>query len=318
MTLDGVISTSVIRASTERPGGPPKGAQGPKLLWWSAHHPPEDFNITLISKTVLITGANTGLGFQAAIKYALHGVSRLILGVRSIEKGNEAKARIVQRTGISKDAIEVLGVDLSNFASVQQFIKDLDQTLDRLDIALLNAGIGPPSYKKSEEGWEMAVQVNALSTALMGLLLLPKLRLTAQTHLGLVHLTFVNSVAHADVKREWFDNRTLLAVANDKQTWGPQKSYSMVKLLGMAIMSGIARAVAEGPGSDHIVVNACCPSLCKTDLGRDWGTGTKVMMLGMQAVFARTAEQGARTLVSATALGPESFGKFWSHDILYP
>ena len=165
----------------------------------------------------------------------------------------------------------------------------------------------------------MAVQVKVLSTALMGLLLLPRLRATAKARRGgLVHVTFVNSIAHADVKREWIQGKTLLTAADDEKAWNPQKSYGMVKLLGMAAMRGVANATARGPGGNAIIVNACCPSLCKTDLGRDWGTGMKVVMSGMQALLARTAEQGARTLVSASALGPESGGKFWSHDVLYP
>ena len=313
-----MASNDIIHATTERPGGPPEGPPGPKLLWWSARHPPNDPTVRFNSKTILITGANTGLGFEAALKYAANGVAKLLLGVRSIDKGNAAKAKIIQRTGFNANAISILQVDLGNFASVQQFMIDLDKAADYIDIVLLNAGVAPPRYKKSKEGWETAVQVNVLSTALMGLLLLPKLRATAQAGRGLVHVTFVNSIAHADVKRDWFEGKTLLNATNDEKSFDPQKSYGMVKLLGMAAMHGVANAAAKGPNGDSIVVNACCPSLCKTDLGRDWGTGMKVVMMGMQAVLARTAEQGARTLVSASALGPESSGKFWSHDILYP
>lgn len=314
-----MTSNNIIHATTERPGGPPEVTPGPKLLWWSARHPPGDPSVRFDSKIILITGANTGLGFEAALKYASLGASKLLLGVRSIDKGNEAKAKIVKSTGFDANAISVFRVDLGTFASVQQFIKDVDRTADHVDVVLLNAGVAPPHYKKSPEGWEMAVQVNVLSTALMALLLLPKLRATAQARPGaLIHLTFVNSIAHADVKREWFGDKTLLSAANDEKPWNPQKSYGMVKLLSLVAMRGVANAAAEGPGGDAIVVNACCPSLCKTDLGRDWGAGMKLLMSGMQAVFARTAEQGARTLVSASALGMESHGKFWSHDVLYP
>ncbi|KAL8727213.1 MAG: hypothetical protein Q9166_006177 [cf. Caloplaca sp. 2 TL-2023] len=314
-----MASNNIIYAKNERPGGPPKVAPGPKLLWWSARHPPEDPTIRFDSKTILITGANTGLGFEAALKYASLGAAKLLLGVRSIDKGKEAKAKIVQETGFPAKDISVLQVDLGTFASIQHFVKELDQAADFIDVVLLNAGVGPPSFKKSPEGWEMAVQVNVLSTALMALLLLPKLRATAQARRGgLVHMTFVNSIAHADVKREWFQNKTLLEAANDDKSWDAQKSYGMVKLLGMAAMRGVAHAAAKGPHGDTIVVNACCPSLCKTDLGREWGAAMKVIMMGMQAVFARTAEQGARTLVSSSALDSKATGKFWSHDVLYP
>ena len=314
-----MAASSVIHAKTDRPDGPPKVSPGPKLLWWSARHPPEDPSVRFDSQTILITGANTGLGFEAALKYASLGAARLLLGVRSIAKGNEAKAKLVDKTSFPAKDISVLQVDLTTFTSVQEFVAELDKTADHIDVVLLNAGVGPPSFKKSPQGWEMAVQVNVLSTALMALLLLPKLRASAQARRGgLVHMVFVNSIAHADVKREWFQNKTLLTAASDEKSWDAQKSYGMVKLLGMAAMKGVSNAAANGSSGGAIVVNACCPSLCKTDLGRDWGTGMKVVMMGMQAVFARTAEQGSRTLVSSSALDSEAAGKFWSHDVLYP
>ena len=318
MTSATVTSNSSIHATTERTGGPPNGAQGSKLLWWSAHHPPNDPNVSFQSKTILVTGANTGLGFEAALKYAALGASKLLLAVRSIDKGNAAKAKIVQRTGFNADAISILQVDLGTFASVQRFVTDLSKSVEYVDVALLNAGLAAPKFSRSKEGWEMAVQVNVLSTALMALLLLPKLRATAAARRSLVHITFVNSVAHADVKSESFGGKTLLTAANDEALFDMEKNYGMVKLLGMAAMHGVADAAAKGFLGDSIVVNSCCPSLCKTDLGREFGIGMKVLMMGMQALLARTAEQGSRTLVSATALGLESSGKLWSHDILYP
>ena len=313
-----VASNDIIHATTERPGGPPNGAQGPKLFWWSARHPPNDPTVSFQSKTILVTGANTGLGFEAALKYATLGAAKLLLAVRSIDKGNAAKAKIVQRTGFNVDAISIFQVDLGNFTSVNRFVTDLNKSVDYIDVALLNAGVAAPKFSRSEESWEMAVQVNVLSTALMALLLLPKLRATAEARRSLVHLTFVNSIAHADVKREWFGEKTLLNAANDETLFDMEKNYGMVKLLGMAAMHGVADAAAKGSNGDSIVVNSCCPSLCKTDLGREFGVGMRIMMMGMQALLARTAEQGSRTLVSATALGPESSGKLWSHDILYP
>ncbi|KAL8886795.1 MAG: hypothetical protein Q9215_005533 [Flavoplaca cf. flavocitrina] len=71
-----MVATSVIYAKIDRPGGPPKVPPGPKLLWWSARHPPEDPTVRFDSRTILITGANTGLGFEAALKYASLGAAR--------------------------------------------------------------------------------------------------------------------------------------------------------------------------------------------------------------------------------------------------
>lgn len=313
---------NLIHPHETRPGGPPADLSSqsqPAKLRWSAKHPPSDPTVSFAGKTVLVTGANTGLGFEAAQKYAALGADKLILAVRSASKGEAAKSRILQRTGRSADAIVVLTVDMDNFPSVQAFARTLEETTSRLDIALLNAGLGNPSYEKSSAGWEMAVQVNVLSTALMAVLLLPLLRRTAD--LGTTpHLTFVNSHGHDMVERDWFTSTgSLLKQATREDTWEPNKSYSMVKLLAMAVMQALAAFTAgASEGRPKIIVNAVCPDLCKTDLGRKFGVGSKIAGFFFMAIFARTAEEGARSLVSATALDASSHGRFWHHDILFP
>ncbi|KAH7057377.1 hypothetical protein B0J12DRAFT_412292 [Macrophomina phaseolina] len=289
---------------------PPPSAQSTLAkLWWAARNPPADPRVSFAGKTVLVTGANTGLGFQAAVKYAALHASRVLLAVRSADKGEAAKADIVRLARCSADTVRVLPVDLSSFESVQAFVPALRRETDHLDVVLLNAGMANPTFVRSAAGYEMALQVNVLSTALMAVLLLPLLRAAPAP----AHLTFVNSIAHADVQPDWCRD-SLLQSCNDEAAWNVQRSYGMVKLLAMAVMHALARAAP----ADQLIVNACCPYMCKTDLGRNWGLAAKIPMAAFQAVFARTAEQGARTLVSATALGPESHGRFWHHDILYP
>ncbi|KAK7911582.1 hypothetical protein PG985_014063 [Apiospora marii] len=315
------LPTSIV--ARENDGSVPVGPPTPKILWWSARHPPADPQVSFAGRTVLVTGANAGLGFEAAVKYAKLGASRLLLGVRSKDKGLAAKARIVEQTGIRGDAVSVLLVDLLRFSSVQKFVDEVNQTVDHLDVVLLNAGLASPTYKTSPEGYELAVQVNVLSTALMALLLLPKLRATAAAG-RTVHVSFTNSIGHVNAKAAEWQGSTLLRAANDKASWTDQNSYMRVKLLGIVVMKVVAALaprglpdIAPGAAGGQIIVNASCPSMCKTEIGRDFGFVAKVMMVPFQAMFARTAEEGSRTLVGATALGPESQGGFWSHDCLY-
>ncbi|KAM0269444.1 hypothetical protein ACHAQH_009733 [Verticillium albo-atrum] len=284
-------------------------------MWWSARHPPAQITTSFKDKTVLVTGANTGLGFQAAVKYAALGATCLILAIRTAAKGEDTKARVLKESGRADDGFIIcLAVDLSTFASVRSFVNTLNARVPHIDVALLNAGIAPPSFTRSPDGHEMGVQVNVLSTALMAVLLLPKLRTSAAAGRGPVNLTFVNSHAHTEVEREWLQNRTLYAATVDEATWEMQRNYYMVKLLVIPAMLRIVAAVK----GQNIIVNACCPFLCKTDLGRDFGLGARIFNGGFQAVFARSAEEGSRTLVSATTLGSESNGKLWMHDVLYP
>lgn len=169
----------------------------------------------------------------------------------------------------------------------------------------------------------MSLQVNVLSTALMAVGLLPLLRSTAAARGRAVHMTFVNSNGHDRVREDWlaYADGSLLRAANDAENWDATKSCCMVKLMGMALMQTVARAASsssETSAGPDVIVNAVCPGLCKTALGRNFGIMSLITGTVFQAIFARSAEEGARSLVIATALGPESQGQLWHHDILYP
>lgn len=316
------MSDSIVIIGRETPGGPPPGLGEMASMRWSHNNPPKDFQISFAGKTVLVTGANVGLGFEAAVKYAALGADKLILAVRTLAKGEEAKKRIVQRSGRKMTDFIVLIADLSDFASVKAFVAALGRATQHLDVALLNAGMGNPSFAKSSFGWEMSVQVNVLSTTLMALSLLPLLRRTAAVRRTAVHMTFVNSNGHDRVKKEWLTeaDESLLRASNDPQKWDAFRSYCMVKLMGMAVMQTIAQATksSASEGQGGVIVNAVCPGLCKTQLGRNFGLMSKITGTVFQAIFARSAEEGARSLVSATALGLESQGRLWHHDVLFP
>lgn len=98
---------------------------------------PHIIPVNLSASTVLITGANTGLGFEAAREVLPSNPKRLILAVRNIEKGNVAKNDLERgKNGTTK--IEVRKLDQGSFVSIQSLIRDLKG--ERVDIAILNAG----------------------------------------------------------------------------------------------------------------------------------------------------------------------------------
>nr|QHD43138.1 short-chain dehydrogenase [Chaetomium globosum] len=312
---------NIITARTSpEGGGPPPDLGQYASMRWAVKHPPADPTVSFAGKTVLVTGANTGIGFEAAVKYSALGADLLILGVRSAEKGEDTKKRILDRTHRQSDTIAIAAVDLATFASVRDFVATVEKLTPRLDVALLNAGLGNPKFEAAPSGWEMGLQVNVLSTTLMAILLLPLLRRTASATGNRPHLTFTNSHGHGMVKREWFaKSGSLFKAVAERDNWNPDKSYLMLKLIGCAVAEALS-AVTRGKASNppEIILNLACPALCKTDLGRKFSVASHIFMAPFLAIFARTAEQGARTLVSATALGPESHAGFWTHDVLYP
>lgn len=97
---------------------------------------------------------------------------------------------------------------MNSFAIVQSFASRVEKTLPRLDIAILNAGITASEHQLSPEGWELRLQVNVLGTALLGLLLPPKLRATSGLNSGTSRLLLMTFEACRYGK--WFKTTRLV------------------------------------------------------------------------------------------------------------
>lgn len=151
--------------------------------------PTHDFRGT----TVIVTGANRGIGYEAA-RHLLHlKVSRLILAVRSVAKGQEAAATLEQSTG-RPGTIQVEELDMASHDSVKRFATRME-SLERLDALLLNAGIYTQDFILVD-GHESTMTVNVFNTFLLALLLLPTLRRSANGWKTQPRLSFVASDRH--------------------------------------------------------------------------------------------------------------------------
>ena len=287
------------------------------MMWWSARHPPANPSTSFSGKTILITGANVGLGFEAALKFAALDAAHLILGVRSLQRGEEAKIQMFQRTGYDTRNIRLYELDMSTFASVKAFAEMISKNETRLDVVILNAGMAAPSYKLSPEGYEMSLQVNVLSTTLLADLLLPQLRKSAELSGDPSHLDFVGSVAHRGVKADTFDfadDTRILDQVNTEAFFNMERQYAVTKLFLMYVMDGLVEANSS---RKNVIITTTCPGLCRTNLGRDFPALIKILVGWFQLILARSAEEGSRSIVSAAALGREANGEFWSHDVFY-
>ncbi|KAJ6009288.1 hypothetical protein N7499_005290 [Penicillium canescens] len=285
-----------------------------RLLKMQYTPPTDPQGISFAGKTVLLTGATSGLGFEAAVKILNLGVESLIIGSRSVERGRKAKAEIEKLTNRC-DVIKVWELEMNNFASVKKFAERANTELPRLDIALLNAGLWNRDYNKSPEGWEETLQVNTLSTSLLAMLLLPKLKSSAYDA-NPSHLTVVSSQQFVRVQAESVRTDTLLLehVNNPERFKGP-KQYGISKLLLEIVMKRIANYVRNADGTHPIIVNTVSPGLCASGLGRQYDKWYEQWIVWILfKLFARTAEQGSRSLVSATYQGVESQGKCWRSD----
>ncbi|KAL9565668.1 hypothetical protein ACKAV7_009850 [Fusarium commune] len=141
-------------------------------------------------KTVIITGSNTALGFEAAKHIIKLGAARLITAVRSTEKGEAAKRVLAESTGCDSAILEVWPLDLASYASVKAFAARANTQLPRIDAVIENAGTASEKWSWAEDN-ESMVTVNVISTFLLALLLLPKLRETAARYNTRPNLTIV-------------------------------------------------------------------------------------------------------------------------------
>ncbi|PKX88897.1 putative short-chain dehydrogenase [Aspergillus novofumigatus IBT 16806] len=278
-------------------------------------------------KTILITGANTGLGREAARHALALGADTVILGVRTLSKGEDAKANIEASTGCTdKGKVLVWPIDLESFASVQAFAARVRKHVmegGRLDMAVMNAGIASVAYAVTRDGWEKGIQVNVLSTALLSLQLLPLLLRTKERDPSAQpHLTILTSDIHKSIKFPERNEQHILATLNDEQQWktsqaagGATERYGVTKLMDLFIAIEIARLVPrDESGNPLVIVNAVAPGFCKSDLltreKAPW-----ILKL-IQALIARTVEEGSKTLLHAASQGVETHGKWLENQVI--
>ncbi|CCC11842.1 hypothetical protein SMACR_05056 [Sordaria macrospora] len=274
-------------------------------------------------KNIIVTGSNTGLGLEAARHFVRLGCSRMILAVRNLEKGNQAKASIEHSTGCSEGIISVWELDLCSYSSVQSFASRVSAELERVDILLLNAGVcalkGP--WRIVEED-EEAITVNVVTTFLLAFLLFPKLRETARLFPDTVSpgptMTVVTSLAHTYT--DFRLSRTAPEGQLFKSLSSPDRpeamfddhtdQYFISKLLQIFLVRAMA---AECPvEKTGVTINCVQPGFVKSGLfkfeSHVHGLFAVAFGMAMNGLVARSTECGSRTLMHAASQGGKESG----------
>jgi NAD(P)-dependent dehydrogenase (short-subunit alcohol dehydrogenase family) len=123
----------------------------------------------LSGKVAVVTGANSGLGFESTKELASHGAT-VVMAVRNIEKGKKAEADILKE--VPDATLDLMKLDNADLSSVHAFAGAFKEKYDRLDILLNNAGVMAIPRQETADGFEMQLGVNHLAHfALTGLLL---------------------------------------------------------------------------------------------------------------------------------------------------
>ena len=244
-------------------------------------------------RTVFVTGANTGIGWDAARVLAARG-ARVLLGCRSADKAAVARQRILD---IHPSAdVDTVALDLGSLASVR---KAADQVLQesRLDVLVNNAGIMMPPREQTADGFESQFGVNHLGHFALTGLLLPKLR----DQQG-ARVVTVSSLAHRAGKIHFDD-------LNAEKHYGRQDRYSLSKLANLLFTYELQRRL-HAVGCSAIAL-ACHPGGAETELSRH----LPKIFLRLTPLFRlvmNTSAEGAlptlRAVVDPEAKGGEYFG----------
>jgi len=123
----------------------------------------------LTGKTIIVTGANTGLGFEAVKAFALNGAN-VIMACRSLEKGEMARKQLVRF--FPSSIIQVMQLDLADLKSIRSFATTFRESHAHLDVLLNNAALMMAPYSVTKDGFESQMGINHLGHfALTGVLM---------------------------------------------------------------------------------------------------------------------------------------------------
>lgn len=239
----------------------------------------------LTGKTIIVTGGNSGIGFESVKAFAERG-AEVIMASRSLKKGEEAKEKILKSK--LKGKILVLQLDLGDLSSIKTFASTVRQRFNRLDILLNNAGIMMSPYFKTKDGFEGQIGINHLGHfALTGELI----KLIIKTPDS--RIVNVSSGAHKRGEMD-FDN---FLFENEKD-YSPTKAYGRSKLSNLLFTYELQRKLEEN--SKNTIAVAAHPGLARTNLGRYMFKNILVkLMTPIYLLISQTQEMGALPLIRA-------------------
>ena len=234
-------------------------------------------------QTAIVTGANSGIGFETAKGLAALGWRVVVTG-RDAGRLDEARLAIVEATG---GEVAARVGDFASLASVRA-LADALRAEPRIDLLVDNAGIALGLKRTSADGHDMMLQVNHLAPFLLTNLLLDNIRASAPAR-----ILVVASRSHVAARDHGFDDLDF------GRGFDPAQAYARTKLYNVMFARELARRLA-GTG---VTVNALHPGEIRTRIGLDGDfAGPLQLLVRIGHLFMRPQSEGARvTLHVATA-----------------
>ncbi|XP_067000508.2 retinol dehydrogenase 11 isoform X2 [Anabrus simplex] len=228
-------------------------------------------------KTVIVTGANSGIGKETARDLARRG-ARVILACRNLKLGKEAQDEIIETTG-NKNVV-LYKLDLASLSSVREFARTVIKMESRLDVLVNNAGAGGLPNKKSVDGLQILMQVNHFGPFLLTILLLDLLKKSAPSR-----IIMVSSLMHHFSTLK-VDN------LNYEKSFSGMMNYADSKLANILMANELARKL-KGTG---VTSNSLHPGVVMTHLWRQLPSLARVIKQ-IARIFFKTSLEGAQTSI---------------------
>ena len=287
----------------ERQAGKAAGVDGRRERWTEADVPGQQ------GRTVVVTGANTGLGFQTARVLAARG-ARVVLACRDLGRARQAAALIDHDPNCPLPP-QTVRLDLASLASVREAAGEIGSAYDAIDLLINNAGVMMTPDRRTADGFELQLGVNHLGHFALTALLLPRM-------LGVPGSRIVTVASNGHkIGRIDFDD------LQSERRYRPMAAYYQSKLANLMFTYELQRRLtAAGAGTQALAAH---PGKARTDLTRHLPAWMRAGNLVIKEPFGNRAAIGAlATLRAATDpaarggeyYGPAGPGEFRGHPRL--
>ncbi len=250
---------------------------------------------TLEGKRVIITGANSGIGWEASRMLAGKG-AHVVMACRNMEKGDVAAQRILAEHRSA--SLQVMPLNVADLSSIREFADRYGQ--NRLDVLVNNAGVLALPFQQTVDGFEMQFGTNHLGHFALTGLLMDRLSGTG----GPARVVNVSSLMHKKGVMRWDSLNSQVGY----QRW---PAYSMSKLANLLFAYELDRRSKE---ADREVIGlACHPGYAATNInaGADGANPVKRWMSSIgNALIAQPAVVGALATVVAAAAADIDGGEY--------
>lgn len=230
-------------------------------------------------KTIIITGANAGIGKEAALSLAKTG-ARIIMACRNQKTGKICKDEIINLTG-NKNVI-LKQIDLSSFESIRSFAEDIKQNEEKVDILIHNAGVWLSHHLKTDDGLDMTMETNHFGPFLLTHLLIDLLKRSPSGR-----IIIVSSISH------FFGRLRFDEFQNYVPPYIGHLNYFNSKFANLCF----AKELSVRLKPFNITVNTLHPGLIQTDI---WNTipapFSWIVALTSKLLF-KNAKEGCETIV---------------------